>query len=632
MAIGGFDTDVIPFFPKICTLPTDMDIAHEECSMLGISVPCLPNFNEETLAVLGPQLRGLHIWTTLATVFVGVVSLRGAGCKANYFYAWNHSMAICTGWFAVFTGFFALFRFFWGVSRPLLVVGVLHNLAECWIISHLTAGCTQSKDPKPRRVLQSRLTVSIVLETSLVCLGIINPSLRYGFGTVQALGIMLDIGKCIVCGMTIFSFPILYISKWFNSEDPEVSAFYLFPALGHGIHLFLTILPLAFTIFFSTNASWFMDVMVEGLIHVSVVVTHILWCAWAWRDFDPKAWTVVNEETGEANFELPEKYQLEKNHVKKIFLLSLAIGAIFFGSAPLVLGPCDGDDTVCFQLEKAVSGTSTAKIKQHGLQLAFEDLVASENLVEKARKAPGNMYYHLIQDIYDPSRYQILEQWSSMAAFNAWEESAEAKAVFASPELRLLIEDGEFLRKGPFMDLPPPFCQTSNHASAQTFDVKNTCAGVWEIIEREGACFWIPGCDYASARTSRRTPPFLGRHAHLHTLEMDNGRLIKAQRYDGADEASVTYKIMDQDKLHGFIGTLSTSKGYSSGNNGGEVCTIRYEYSVPPDDEDGPRTQLSIAYIHDAFQSMIPSLQRKLAKGGTESFKSTNPQKLLLTA
>ena len=63
--------------------------------------------------------------------------------------------------------------------------------------------------------------------------------------------------------MLDFAIPVMFVSQLFDSEKRKV---YMYAAAAHTVHLFGTILPLVFAIYFSGNISWFSDFFLEILI------------------------------------------------------------------------------------------------------------------------------------------------------------------------------------------------------------------------------------------------------------------------------------------------------------------------------------------------------------------------------
>lgn len=175
-SLFSFDDDSLSFYPELCTLPEDIDVAQYDCTLLGVTVPCSPNYTDKDIAVMGDQLELMHLFTFFATVSIGLTCLRGT-VDSNGNFIWERSMAINSGFYAIFTGGFALFRWYFGVSRPLAVTGVLHNLFEWGIILHLTK-IEKNENMTKEQILERRCLIVFCMQIILISLGIIIPSLK----------------------------------------------------------------------------------------------------------------------------------------------------------------------------------------------------------------------------------------------------------------------------------------------------------------------------------------------------------------------------------------------------------------------------------------------------------------------
>lgn len=414
-----------------------------------------------------------------------------------------------------------------------------------------------------------------------------------------------------------FGYPILFIYQYWISEDTEVKDFYYLPAVAHFIHLFLTILPLAFTIFVSLSPSWFTLVILEASIHISVPITHFLYAIWSWDKFDINAYAEAtkNDDDGEqeppTEFILPDKYTLPLSRVRKVFGFSLAIAVIFFSSAPKILGPCPSEFERDCPFTEEYTVISNANVEP-GFQIGFTNWIASKGLVEKARRIPGNVAYTVLRDYTNHSQYQLISKWDSLGAYDVWKD--ESASWLESADLRRMLVGGKMKTVGPFA-AQPPTCKL-RESGAESFVVKSNCANVWKIIKSHNSCFWIPNCDYASVR---RTDDPRDGSALMANLEMNDGRILKAKRFISNDIAKVTYEVLESDALMGFSGTLSMTE-YTSKNG---FCNIHYAFLVS---DEG---QVSAEYVLDTFRKQIPSLQKFLV-GKVRSI-SERLEELILT-
>ena len=275
------DPHKIPFFPKEwCVAPM---ISADECTLLGITIPCMNAFGPVEYGAYGFEMLSSHMWTFALTLCIGVGNLWSVVAsrrrtlydiehrKSDIFdenYKWSfwnsgQTMSIITGWYAVITSFFALVRFYWGISKPLLITAALHNLAEWCIVVHISSGSRNRTDLKRGQAL------ALYWISAIICIGMVIPDLFIAFAVEQSFGIILD-----------FLLPILLVTKALFSDDPQVRKFYRLPALAHTIHLFGTIIPLGIAILLMNNPSIFSDLVLEAIINLCVPITHSLYCSW----------------------------------------------------------------------------------------------------------------------------------------------------------------------------------------------------------------------------------------------------------------------------------------------------------------------------------------------------------------
>ena len=109
----------MPFFPPMCRAMVDEE---DECTFMGITIPCFKVFKKETVDHFGMGLEMDAIWTFLVTFLIGFVSMfkvvdawRSGVCTWK-----NSSLKITCAVYAMETALFALIRFYWGVCKPLV--------------------------------------------------------------------------------------------------------------------------------------------------------------------------------------------------------------------------------------------------------------------------------------------------------------------------------------------------------------------------------------------------------------------------------------------------------------------------------------------------------------------------------
>ncbi|KAL3921147.1 MAG: hypothetical protein SGILL_002902 [Bacillariaceae sp.] len=389
---------------------------------------------------------------------------------------------------------------------------------------------------------------------------------------------------------------------WLNRKNPpEVREFYCLPAIAHTVHLIFTIGAAGFTIFFSGNASWFSDFFLEVGINLSVPFTHILYCTWAYNKFDKVAWEKDKDDKWQ--FVLDEKYQLLK--VKRTIIVAFIVGWLSNYMLPVVIGECDPIPEQCFRRDRGITSTTNFEVRP-GFILEFEDMLHRRKVVETALDARGNKNFRVIQNVYNPNRYQIVETWDSIVDMQDFRGSSPAHDLLGAPSTLRMLVKGKMYEEGVFGELPSPEC-ASKGSGALAFEVEdNTCQGVRDQIIDSGTCFWVPGCAYASgsstvsaSSSNRRDEDRGGNHL---SFEMDDGRILQGVWYNTRDETLV-YEVTQTDvPLSGYVGSISlTSESKGS-------CIVRYQFSIPL--EKGSE---SASGIREYFRSRIPGYKRLLS-------------------
>ena len=112
----------VPMYPQPCRAVVTND---DQCSFLGISIPCHRVFHKEALNHFGVGLEMEAVWTFLITFIIGLVSL----CMIRDWNWKSSSLKISCACYGIETAFFALIRYYWGVCKPL--VGELCMLIVC---------------------------------------------------------------------------------------------------------------------------------------------------------------------------------------------------------------------------------------------------------------------------------------------------------------------------------------------------------------------------------------------------------------------------------------------------------------------------------------------------------------------
>ena len=93
------------------------------------------------------------------------------------------------------------------------------------------------------------------------------PSLLLAPLVEQLAGISVDFTLAFV-------FVYLYFA---NAGKPDIRSFYIWPMLGHTVHLLFTILPLVFANFHTGYTSWYNSFFLEAAIFTSALIQSGAW-------------------------------------------------------------------------------------------------------------------------------------------------------------------------------------------------------------------------------------------------------------------------------------------------------------------------------------------------------------------
>lgn len=114
------DGGTVPPFPPMCKASIS---ARDDCTFMGITIPCFKIFDKDTAAHFGMGLEMSAIWTFVVTFIIGFVPL----CKivddiwVSRKNDWKtSSLQIACALYAMETAVFALIRYYWGVCKPLV--------------------------------------------------------------------------------------------------------------------------------------------------------------------------------------------------------------------------------------------------------------------------------------------------------------------------------------------------------------------------------------------------------------------------------------------------------------------------------------------------------------------------------
>ncbi len=114
------DGGTVPLFPPMCRAFVS---ARDDCTFMGITIPCFKIFDKDTVAHFDMGLEMTAIWTFVVTFMIGFVPL----CKivddlwVSRKNDWKtSSLLIACALYAMETAVFALIRYYWGVCKPLV--------------------------------------------------------------------------------------------------------------------------------------------------------------------------------------------------------------------------------------------------------------------------------------------------------------------------------------------------------------------------------------------------------------------------------------------------------------------------------------------------------------------------------
>eukprot|EP00731_Ephydatia_muelleri_P024299 Em0016g570a len=113
-------------------------------------------------------------------------------------------------------------------------------------------------------------------------------------------------------------------------------------------------------------------------------------------------------------------------------------------------------------------GTSVAVVHP-GFGIAFQDMVSSKRLVERARAAKGNLEYELYGDVQDLDTFRFVEHWASRESLQAW--MTEIHPLFQESAMKNLLAGEKLQQFGGY--------------------------SYYQSMSNWSDCSWVIGCDYA---------------------------------------------------------------------------------------------------------------------------------------
>jgi len=595
----------VPFFPPMCRAVVS---EQDDCTFMGITIPCFKVFNKDTVAHFGMGLEMAAIWTFVITFLIGLVPL----CKIvdEMWYSgnnnWNSSaLKIACALYSVETAIFALIRYYWGVCKPLVAAAAVHNLCEWGIVLSIS---TNYKE------LEKYLPMAAFFITFLVTLCICVPNLFLSLGLEQSFGIMLDFGM-----------PIMFTLQLLDNEKRKI---YLLPAIAHTVHIFGTILPLVYSIMLSNHVSWFSTFFLEILINVTVPAAHFIYCYWSFdleriltelRDAPPappaparrfttfrfsifqpldhdevpsvigsdessvseptdasgggmhgfareppqarwKSEPSVASEEDDSEDEgiLPPKYRID--NTQRFLGMGFVLGLFTLAYIPLTYMPeCDAPPCLT---QRYVSKTSI-------LTLSDDMLESGGTIKETVQRLPGLVELHVGRALHDVAadKYIMVETWS---AKDNMTDDTLSHFIDASAGDDL-IDEATLSRQLDVATVNKKQCALERIDSIEV-QPQYSCKKLWRVLSSPGYCAWIPGCKFAATQSSH--------HAQLY---MGDGTTLPAVITKNKKEKKISVSVLSQTELPGYSAVMTlekTGNGLFPWSNGNKSCNLKYEFRI----------------------------------------------------
>mmetsp|Transcript_20868 Transcript_20868/g.41517 ORF Transcript_20868/g.41517 Transcript_20868/m.41517 type:complete len:836 (-) Transcript_20868:138-2645(-) len=595
----------VPFFPPMCRAVVS---EQDDCTFMGITIPCFKVFNKDTVAHFGMGLEMAAIWTFVITFLIGLVPL----CKIvdEMWYSgnnnWNSSaLKIACALYSVETAIFALIRYYWGVCKPLVAAAAVHNLCEWGIVLSISMNYKE---------LEKYLPMAAFFIMFLVTLCICVPNLFLSLGLEQSFGIMLDFGM-----------PIMFTLQLLDNEKRKI---YLLPAIAHTVHIFGTILPLVYSIMLSNHVSWFSTFFLEILINVTVPAAHFIYCYWSFdleriltelRDAPPappaparrfttfrfsifqpldhdevpsvigsdessvseptdasgggmhgfareppqarwKSEPSVASEEDDSEDEgiLPPKYRID--NTQRFLGMGFVLGLFTLAYIPLTYMPeCDAPPCLT---QRYVSKTSI-------LTLSDDMLESGGTIKETVQRLPGLVELHVGRALHDVAadKYIMVETWS---AKDNMTDDTLSHFIDASAGDDL-IDEATLSRQLDVATVNKKQCALERIDSIEV-QPQYSCKKLWRVLSSPGYCAWIPGCKFAATQSSH--------HAQLY---MGDGTTLPAVITKNKKEKKISVSVLSQTELPGYSAVMTlekTGNGLFPWSNGNKSCNLKYEFRI----------------------------------------------------
>ena len=310
------------------------------------------------------------------------------------------------------------------------------------------------------------------------------------------------------------------------------------------------------------------------------LIIHMTFCVqfWSFEFDDCKEAAVEKDKPADV---IPTEYRVKR--VVWFLLAGFALGLLPLVALPMQYGLCPSTPE-CDPSQNVV-GTCVAVVHPD-FDLAFQDLVASRKLIERARPAKGNLGYELIKDLQTPNTYRFIEHWDSKANLQAW--MAHISPLFQEPAMKNLLVGGGLQQFGLNTYYQPSSCRKDTWGAVD-IRVNASCDKVWSVVSNWSDCTWVIGCDYAVIGV---------KEPNVRELHMKNGATVSVVlRKLDANGPELMYEVL---RPFSYTGSLKIS---SSGSTPG--CGVRYRFTVP---RDG---QISADAVYADFLNIrVPALQQ----------------------
>lgn len=577
----------IPLFPPWC-------IQHAEetvCEAFGIELACVPSF-PQTEAFKATATHG-HMLVTVLLIVIGLLNLS--------FVDWDnrgaHFMKIVTSSYALITAGFAFARNYWGVSQLLLVGAALHNLMEWCMFVQVSAWVDS-----PHAFWKMIYRVIFFIIAILVAV-VLAPTLMMSVVVEQTFGIMMDFGL-------VLAFSSGYLANIKNSGKGTIDTgdagsrkggesikhhqlglgnFYAVPLLAHTIHLFGTILPLVFANFHALTVTWYSSYFIEGSVYLTVPLAHMLYMHWSIVvDRVREDNTIKDNPKGQGV--LPERLRVKRPFL--ILVVAYLLGLIPLVLIPKFLGDCPAT-SLCPD-SPLIVGTAVGTVPD-GFGPAWEDWVAKNDLVARARNQPGNEFYEMSVNRQNPNEYRFIEHWESMEALQSW-MSGFPKKLFSDKITQNLLVGGKLDVAG-YQPVKPARCYRKNEAvdGALYMHTGATCDKVWEVMGDWTTCSWVIGCDYTIASKEDK---------NVRTLIAGGGKYKtkEVRRAFSDKDKTFTYEVLEATSKH-MVGFTASARLVDAG----EGCDFLYNFRTTSKDQ---LEKIYSSYIN----YRIPALKKMFAK------------------